>query len=517
MHRTENNLLWRIVFILVVLTIQGTYATQYGVETSENTVNWTIAATRPSSRFTITTLDELCDLALFVVKDQAQEFWTALRLNEDGKCQWGLNEKQVGDTCIGLLDKVQPGNCYVLSKHSMKLQPRNCSNSYHYLIKYDDADSFQGNPDYSDECRVYKIRSCLHRETHAYANSSEWKWNCLVDPAISESLQISKSEALPYPWSCNEVASGKLIGNCEIRRKAFNCCDYYCRPGNLTYTINIGANLSVALQKSRAGFGEKVEIVFKTGDMISLASEVFYNTGRIIAVTMQGTEEGMLTWTQSKNYTLRSNVIGVELSPPYNKTLRHLINITYSHAKVPHRDVKRKCVFWQENPGSSNGSWSSHGCSLLSGSSFEKTICSCNHLTSFAVLMQFNPLQKISSCLHRDTNTSLWKVLPYPWSCHKVASGELIGNCEIRRKALNCCDYYCRSGNLTYTINIGASLSVTVQKLRAGFGEKVEIVFNLTGDKISLASEVFHNTERIIAATLHKTEEGMLTWKQSNE
>ncbi|XP_015766091.1 PREDICTED: adhesion G protein-coupled receptor E2-like isoform X1 [Acropora digitifera] len=394
MHRTENNLLWRIVFILVVLTIQGTYATQYGVETSENTVNWTIAATRPSSRFTITTLDELCDLALFVVKDQAQEFWTALRLNEDGKCQWGLNEKQVGDTCIGLLDKVQPGNCYVLSKHSMKLQPRNCSNSYHYLIKYDDADSFQGNPDYSDECRVYKIRSCLHRETHAYANSSEWKWNCLVDPAISESLQISKSEALPYPWSCNEVASGKLIGNCEIRRKAFNCCDYYCRPGNLTYTINIGANLSVALQKSRAGFGEKVEIVFKTGDMISLASEVFYNTGRIIAVTMQGTEEGMLTWTQSKNYTLRSNVIGVELSPPYNKTLRHLINITYSHAKVPHRDVKRKCVFWQENPGSSNGSWSSHGCSLLSGSSFEKTICSCNHLTSFAVLMQFNPLQK---------------------------------------------------------------------------------------------------------------------------
>ena len=34
------------------------------------------------------------------------------------------------------------------------------------------------------------------------------------------------------------------------------------------------------------------------------------------------------------SYTLRSNVLGVELSPPYNKTSRHLINITYSHAKV---------------------------------------------------------------------------------------------------------------------------------------------------------------------------------------
>ncbi|XP_074606809.1 uncharacterized protein LOC141859820 isoform X2 [Acropora palmata] len=498
MHRTENNLLWRIVFILVVLTIQGTYATQYGFETSADTVNWTIAATNPSSRFTITTLDESCDLALFVVNNQAEEYWTALRLNEDGKCQWGLNEKQVGDTCIGLLDKVQPGNCYVLSKHSMKLQPRNCSNSYQYLIKYDDAGSFKKkNLPYSDECREYKIRSCLHRETYAYANSSEWK-------------------ALPYPWSCHEVAGGELIGNCEIRRKAFNCCDYYCRPGNLTYTNNIGGNLSVALQKSPAGFGEKVEFVFKTGDMISLASEVFNNTDRIIAATLQGTEEGMLTWKHSDNYTLRSNVIGVELSPPYNKTLRHLINITYSHAKVPHRDVKRKCVFWQENPGSSNGSWSSHGCSLLNGSSLEKTICTCNHLTSFAVLMQFNSPQKISFCLHRDTNTSRWKALPYPWSCHKVASGELIGNCEIRRKALNCCDYYCRPGNLTYTNNIGVNLSVTVQKLPAGFGEKVEIVFK-TGDTISLASEVFNNTERIIAATVHRTEEGMLTWKQSND
>ena len=35
---------------------------------------------------------------------------------------------------------------------------------------------------------------------------------------------------------------------------------------------------------------------------------------------------------------------------------------------------------------------------------------------------------------------------------------------------------------------------VTVQKLPAGFGEEVEIVFNQTGDMISLASEVFNNT-----------------------
>ena len=82
----------------------------------------------------ITTLDELCDAALSA-RNPPVEYWTPLRLNEDGKCQWGLNKTQVVDTCKELLDKVQRGNCYVLSIHSMKLQPRNCSNSYYYMEK----------------------------------------------------------------------------------------------------------------------------------------------------------------------------------------------------------------------------------------------------------------------------------------------------------------------------------------------------------------------------------------------
>ena len=36
-----------------------------------------------------------------------------------------------------------------------------------------------------------------------------------------------------------------------------------------------------------------------------------------------------------------------------------------------------------------NSSWSSEGCTVFNNSSPERTICSCNHLTNFAVLMQF--------------------------------------------------------------------------------------------------------------------------------
>ena len=39
----------------------------------------------------------------------------------------------------------------------------------------------------------------------------------------------------------------------------------------------------MTVQRLQAGFGEKVEIVFKTGDMVSLASEVFNNTGLLFS------------------------------------------------------------------------------------------------------------------------------------------------------------------------------------------------------------------------------------------
>ncbi|XP_031558798.1 adhesion G protein-coupled receptor L3-like [Actinia tenebrosa] len=59
----------------------------------------------------------------------------------------------------------------------------------------------------------------------------------------------------------------------------------------------------------------------------------------------------------------------------------------------------RKCVFWLFSPRNSeqkDGKWSDEGCTLLH-SSDDETVCSCNHLTSFAVLMQTPGKNKISS------------------------------------------------------------------------------------------------------------------------
>ncbi|XP_022104583.1 adhesion G-protein coupled receptor D1-like [Acanthaster planci] len=52
---------------------------------------------------------------------------------------------------------------------------------------------------------------------------------------------------------------------------------------------------------------------------------------------------------------------------------------------------KRACTFWKiTNNETNEGVWSSEGCTVAKESA-NSTTCSCNHLTSFAVLMQLNP------------------------------------------------------------------------------------------------------------------------------
>ena len=97
--------------------------------------NWTEAAANKNLA-KITTLDEVCNAKEAINAVNASgKYWTALRLTKDGKCQWRLN-KSVTDNCAELLDKEQPGQCYVISIYPMKLQPEDCSNSNKILEMY---------------------------------------------------------------------------------------------------------------------------------------------------------------------------------------------------------------------------------------------------------------------------------------------------------------------------------------------------------------------------------------------
>ncbi|XP_068719934.1 adhesion G protein-coupled receptor L4-like [Montipora capricornis] len=378
MNRAKKGLFDRrqaLIFLLCTINCMfGTYSSSCEFEPVHSSENWNSAVTvlgNGESLAKISTLDQLCDAKTFF-HDPNREYWTALRLTADGKCQWGLNNSAIWENCNEVLEESQPGQCYVISKYPMKLQPRSCNSSKSVLRMYDcNSDSEYSNSiymEYTYECAQYKISTSLQNAT----SDSQ----CMVN--------------VPYPWSCN-TSEESAVGMYYLEMKAISYCEKYCNPanGNLTYSTNItciGNNLTVKVGKILHRFSEQWKIFFDNGDMVSLAPEVFKDTGRVIVVMLHRTREQDLNWMQ---YRLVSNVIGVALSPEYNKTFPHLINITFGHAKITKGKVERKCVFWNEDNNWSNGPWSSEGCYLLDETSLERTVCSCNHLNSFAVLMQF--------------------------------------------------------------------------------------------------------------------------------
>ncbi|XP_074606633.1 adhesion G protein-coupled receptor L3-like isoform X2 [Acropora palmata] len=83
---------------------------------------------------------------------------------------------------------------------------------------------------------------------------------------------------------------------------------------------------------------------------------------------------------------LRNRIIAAKVYPSPQGTLQE--NVTISFGRNKKEKDKSHCVFWNFTIKSAvNGDWSRKGCSLEK-SDDNKIICTCNHLTNFAVLMQ---------------------------------------------------------------------------------------------------------------------------------
>ncbi|XP_057566814.1 adhesion G protein-coupled receptor G3 [Hippopotamus amphibius kiboko] len=81
---------------------------------------------------------------------------------------------------------------------------------------------------------------------------------------------------------------------------------------------------------------------------------------------------------------LNNRVVGLSLGRINVTGLAEPLEITFSHQHQP-PNVTLSCVFWDMNKGSS-GDWSSKGCSTeLRANS---TVCRCDHLTFFALLLR---------------------------------------------------------------------------------------------------------------------------------
>ncbi|NWH71667.1 AGRG6 protein, partial [Piaya cayana] len=66
--------------------------------------------------------------------------------------------------------------------------------------------------------------------------------------------------------------------------------------------------------------------------------------------------------------------------------LQDYVKVTIKHTKIQ-EDPKPTCVFWDMNKNGGNGGWNPAGCQVDAESNENETVCLCNHLTHFGVLM----------------------------------------------------------------------------------------------------------------------------------
>ncbi|TRY86171.1 hypothetical protein DNTS_030220 [Danionella cerebrum] len=90
------------------------------------------------------------------------------------------------------------------------------------------------------------------------------------------------------------------------------------------------------------------------------------------------------------SYQLGSRVVTAVVSNPDTESLLEPVSILLTHQEEREETggVAYSCVFWEE----SEGAWSRRGCER-EWSNSSHTLCSCSHLSSFAVLMALHPLQ----------------------------------------------------------------------------------------------------------------------------
>ncbi|XP_059413335.1 adhesion G protein-coupled receptor E1-like [Carassius carassius] len=87
------------------------------------------------------------------------------------------------------------------------------------------------------------------------------------------------------------------------------------------------------------------------------------------------------TW-ENQTFKINSKVVTATVSNNETANLKKPVNLTFSHLEK--KDEKHICVFWDHKL--ERGAWSTQGCTTVS-SSASRTVCSCSHLSSFAVLM----------------------------------------------------------------------------------------------------------------------------------
>ncbi|KAL6462711.1 hypothetical protein MHYP_G00291330 [Metynnis hypsauchen] len=94
------------------------------------------------------------------------------------------------------------------------------------------------------------------------------------------------------------------------------------------------------------------------------------------------------TQVPGKNLTLNSHILGTSVANLSIKGLRE--NVVFTLRNEAPVIGNLTCVFWDFEKNHGSGGWNNTGCVVMNTSTENETVCGCNHLTSFALLMDLS-------------------------------------------------------------------------------------------------------------------------------
>ncbi|XP_010179313.1 PREDICTED: G-protein coupled receptor 64 [Mesitornis unicolor] len=173
----------------------------------------------------------------------------------------------------------------------------------------------------------------------------------------------------------------------------------HIRSNQMSFAVQDSADLQISLGINAINYLNNLgSITLPSSLLTNLPPEELDFASRIIFNFFKKTT--VFQDLSMKNASLISNVISSSVANLTVSNLKANVTVTLQNIKPNQDNSTVRCVFWDFNKNGGHGGWSHEGC-IVKESRVNETVCSCNHLTSFAVLMNLygntplNPTQEL--------------------------------------------------------------------------------------------------------------------------
>ncbi|XP_043963124.1 adhesion G-protein coupled receptor G6 isoform X10 [Gambusia affinis] len=123
--------------------------------------------------------------------------------------------------------------------------------------------------------------------------------------------------------------------------------------------------------------------------LLSGVSEDVFSRSSLSRINFMFFSSPSLFMKEQKGLSLNSYVVASSVGNLSITDLQDPVKIEISHLS-DQASFRRECVFWDFSMNRGDGGWNNSGCSISKESTSSRSVCLCNHLTHFGILMDIS-------------------------------------------------------------------------------------------------------------------------------